>query len=130
MREKEKILRNQLGIYDGSYLDRILKNDPAWVGTYEDGEQIIFRCPRFMMAYVIHDIGRYFSKKVMDFSKPGTFKAKVKFKVHLYDNPSEYMENVELTVPYTVSVKYDPRSERMDPQTSEWVGKIQSEKTS
>jgi hypothetical protein len=123
----DKDIRNKLGIYDASYREAIVDNKPAWVGTdLTDGEQVIIRKDLFMAAYVIHDIGRYFSRKKMDFSKEGSFVAEVKFKVHLFADPSVCKDNITLKVPYEIKLSYNSQAERMDTETGKWVSAIQN----
>lgn len=123
----DKNIRNKLGIYDSSYIGAIVDNKPAWVGTdLTDGEQVIVRKDLSMAAYAIHDIGRCFSRKKMDFSKEGRFVAEVKFKVHLYSDPSVCKDNITLKVPYEIKLSYSPQAERMDTETGKWVSAIQN----
>jgi predicted RNA-binding protein with PUA-like domain len=60
--EVEGKLRNQLGIWDASFIGDITDNVMPWVGVC-DGREVIFRNPPFMFAYTIHNMGRYFAAR-------------------------------------------------------------------
>lgn len=123
--DPELAIRTKLGIWDGSSLGYIAQNITPWVGEDIDGEQIIFRSPQEFMAYAVHDIGRHFARKHMNYSTPGHHKVSVKFSVYRHDNPTVRMENITMTIPYTIAITYDVRGERMDPNALQWVNNIQ-----
>lgn len=126
--KSEQELRTQLGIYDGSYIGRILDNTTPWVGTDQDGEQIIYRSRPDMMAYAVHDIARYFARKKMDYSKLGRHVVEVTFNVYRHDDPTCEIKGITMKIPYEITVTYDARNERMDGNALARVNRIQNGK--
>lgn len=122
--DPEHALRTKLGIWDMSVIENIRKDITPWVGTDADGEQVIYRCRSGSMAFAVHNIGRYFARKRMNFSKPGRHVIEVAFTIHRYGH-IRMKTDVTLKVPYTVVITHDVEGERMDPKALAWVNNIQ-----
>jgi hypothetical protein len=123
--EVEENLRNQLGIWDASFIGDITDNVMPWVGVC-DGREVIFRNPPFMFAYTIHNMGRYFAEFKMDFSKPGKHEVQVVFDVYCYHDPSTRIDGVTMTIPYEIKVEFKPQEQKVtSKKIADLIKKIQ-----
>lgn len=102
-----------MGIWDGSVLSLIGKNITAWVGVDSDGDKVIFRCEPSIMAYVVHDFGRHFARKKMDYSKPGYHEVEVTFDIYRHDDPTYEIKGITMTIPYEIQVSFKHQNERV-----------------